>query len=119
MTTDLDIVMAEITESDESGMEDLILHKNEFYMVLPWQFPEDAPFTDSRAYFMWGYAVRNVETGVVEHLCVQLPEAMYVAEKLAQQLIQKPWEWVREVAEKKVNISELLDDPTPPEKPSH
>lgn len=83
----------------EEDTQDPILHQNEYYDVLPYQFSEDAPFMDGRALYLWGYVVRNRETGVLEHQCVALPEAMHVSEQLNSAMIKQSWNWRKQVVE--------------------
>jgi hypothetical protein len=76
------------------------VYENERYeVVLLYVGPDGPPYTDGRWTYHSFYGVRNKQTEIVEHTCVQLPEAIYTAIGLASALEKAPWNWANDLAD--------------------
>ena len=70
-----------------------LLHENLHYTV---EVIQDSVESNGHIHGA-AYAVVNRETGVNEFVSPSLPEAIYNAESFDMQLVNKPWNWLREV----------------------
>jgi hypothetical protein len=57
------------------------------------------PYTDGKFNYYKVYLVVNKQTEVVEHVCIQLPEACWVATGLNSAVAKAPWAWAGSIAE--------------------
>lgn len=87
---------------DLLGMEELeygeSVYENDHYVVdVLYISPEADPYVDGKFIYRTVYAVTNKATEVIEHVCIQLPEAIFCAHGLAAALDNAPWKKVEEV----------------------
>ena len=75
------------------------LYENDNYRVDSAEFDETNLFTDGRFGYTAGYVVINKTTEIIEHVCVQLPEACFTAFSLDSAMKKSPWDWAANVAE--------------------
>lgn len=90
------------TNNNELELVDdgLPVFENDHYFVDIVYLGEDSePYVDGKFVYRTIYAVVNKQTEVIEHACVQLPEAIFCAVGLSAALDKAPWKWAREVAE--------------------
>ena len=74
--------------------------ENEHYIVGILELgPDGDMYTDGKFAYRTCYAVINKQTDVIEHVCVQLPEAIFCAVGLAAALDKAPWKWAKDVVE--------------------
>lgn len=102
-----------------------VLHENTRYVVhtasVGYNQEEDAIYLScvrDEQHFSSFYVVRNKETGVLEHICPQLPEAIATAEGLNDALEAKPWERMAEwrakaAAEEAAALAAVAGTPVP------
>jgi hypothetical protein len=116
--------MTNNTEVDVLGtdpvgsVDELVLYENDYYVVVTGVLNDPHLFNDGRVTYREGYCVINRQTEVVEHFCVQLPEACFTAAGLANALKSAPWAWSDTVAAALEDDDDddgmELDDDTPP-----
>jgi hypothetical protein len=75
-----------------------VFENDHYEVVLMFVGPDGPPYTDGRWEYHTFYGVRNKRTEVIEHTCVQLPEAIFTAIGLAAALLKAPWNWAEDMA---------------------
>lgn len=89
--TDLDFALN--TDADPT-------YQNENYLVFIFNMEgTDQKFTDGNFQYDECYVVVNRANGVVEHACVRMPEACFIAYQLNKALIDPPWAWADKVVD--------------------
>ena len=79
------------------------LYENNHYEVVLLYTGEGFPYTDGKFNYHTLYGVRNKRTEVLEHACIQLPEAIFTAVGLGAALDKAPWNWANDVVDAVVN----------------
>jgi hypothetical protein len=75
-----------------------IFENDHYEVVLMFVGPDGPPFTDGRWEYHSFYGVRNKRTEIIEHTCVQLPEAIFTTIGLDAALNKAPWKWAEDMA---------------------
>lgn len=83
------------TYGEDTGISDEPVYENNYYVVVVLYLGPDSPvmYNDGRFAYRTCYAVMNKDTEVLEHVCTQLPEAIFSAVTLADSLEKAPWNW--------------------------
>jgi hypothetical protein len=80
------------------------LYQNDYYFVAVIVVNEgEEPYVDGKFVYKELYGVINRQTGVLEHACVQLPEAIFCASALETALNKSPWNWAKSIESELVN----------------
>lgn len=75
-------------------------YQNDNYLVFIFNMEGTSDrFKDGQFEYDECYVVVNRTNGVVEHACVRLPEACFIAFQLNKALLDPPWDWPGKVIE--------------------
>jgi hypothetical protein len=89
-------------------------YQNDNYVVFIFNMEEtEDRYKDGQFEYDECYVVVNRANGVVEHACVRLPEACFIAFQLDKALRDPPWDWPGKVIDAASEDNETLPIPPP------
>jgi len=88
-----------MTEPEVERSQELLYENDRYLVDILYISPDAEPYVDGKYVYRTVYGVWNKETDVIEHVCIQLPEAIFTAVGLNAALEKAPWNWAKEVAD--------------------
>lgn len=88
----------------------MIKHVNNFYKV---EADHETEVIHSSNVYVGCYRVVNLDTGITEFRTPALPEAIFIAEDLANAIATEAWNWRKQTQAEKMDVakSALADKP--------